>query len=175
MVQWIKKLPAADKDAYLTRFLAEEGDLLLRAEMSKRFREATLPKGLRSIPDTKRRTVGQLLAARNALVEEKNRQKSEQAARERARLDRERAKSRTKQLDNLARRESAAWTEVEVLIASKKPKDYDLAVSLLVDLRDLAKRSGRLAETEARIREIRQQHGNKPSLIKRFDDKNLGK
>ncbi len=129
MVRWIKKLPVSDKDAYLIRFLAEEGDLLLRAEMSKRFREANLPKGGRSIPDTKRRTVGQLVAARNALVEEKILQKSERAARERARLERERAESRTKHLDDLARREAAAWREVEALIATKKPKDYDLAVS----------------------------------------------
>src|SRR5436309_5768926 len=40
LARWVKRLPAADKDAYLLRFLGEEGDLLLRAELSKRFREA---------------------------------------------------------------------------------------------------------------------------------------
>ena len=45
MARWIKTLPAAEKDAYLVRFLAEEGDVLLRAELSKRFREATAPRG----------------------------------------------------------------------------------------------------------------------------------
>jgi hypothetical protein len=175
LVRWIKKLPGSDKDGYLLRFLAEEGDLLLRAELSKRFREATLPKAIQSIRDTKRRTVAQLLAVRNALVEEKKREKSERGAIERARLERERAESRAKYLDDLARRESATWREIDVLITTKRPKDYDRAVSLLVDLRDLARRSGCIAEAEARILGLRQRHGNKPSLLKRFDDKSLGK
>ena len=89
LARWVKGLPAADKDAYLLRFLAEEGDLLLRAELSKRFREATVPKGARPAPDAERRTVAQLLAARDALVEEKTRKAAERAARERARRDRD--------------------------------------------------------------------------------------
>ena len=79
LARWVKGLPAADKDAYLLRFLAEEGDLLLRAELSKRFREATAPKGARPAPDAERRTVAQLLAARDALVEEKTRKAAERA------------------------------------------------------------------------------------------------
>ena len=175
MARWVKGLPAADKDAYLLRFLAEEGDLLLRAELSKRFREATAPKGARPAPDAERRTVAQLLAARDVLVEEKNRKAAERAARERARREREQAEARAKYLDGLARREPATWREVEELIATKRPKDYDRAVTLLVDLRDLAGRSGRTAEAEAQILELRQRHSNKPSLLKRFDDKKLGK
>ena len=57
------------------------------------------------------------------------------------------------------------------MIATKRPKDYDLAVSLLVDLRDLADRSGRTEEAAKRIRELRQRHANKPSLLKRFEEK----
>ena len=75
----------------------------------------------------------------------------------------------------MARREPATWREVEELIATKRPKDYDRAVTLLVDLRDLAGRTGRTAEAEAQILELRQRHSNKPSLLKRFDDKKLGK
>ena len=37
MERWVKTLPGAEKDAYLVRFLAEEGDVLLRAELAKRF------------------------------------------------------------------------------------------------------------------------------------------
>ena len=84
LARWVKGLPAADKDAYLLRFLAEEGDLLLRAELSKRFREATVPKGTRPTPGVERRTATQLLAAHDALVEEKRRKSAERAARERA-------------------------------------------------------------------------------------------
>src|SRR5512135_1108949 len=174
LARWVKGLPAADKDAYLLRFLTEEGDLPLRAELSKRFREATVPTGTRPAPDAERRTVAQLLAARDVLVKEKDRKAAERAARERARREREQAEARAKYLDGLARRERATWREVEELIATKRPKDYDRAVTLLVDLRDLAGRSGRTAEAEAQILELRRRHSNKPSLLNRFDDKRLG-
>lgn len=174
LAQWIKGLPASDKEAYLLRFLTEEGDLVLRAELSKRFREATVLKGARPAPDARRRTVSQLLAARNALINAKNQKAAERAAAERARLEREQAETRARYLDGLVRREPAIWREVEALIATKRPKDYDHAVTLLVDLRDLAGRLGRAAEAEARIQGLRQQHSNKPSLLKRFDNKRLG-
>jgi len=174
MVRWVEGLPSADKDAYLVRFLAEEGDLLLRAELAKLFREATAPRGMARAPGAGRRTVAQLLAARAALAKEKSRTAAERAARERASREREQAEARTKHLDQLALRAPAAWREVEELIATKRPKDYDQAVTLLVDLRDLADRSGQAAETAKRIRELRQRHANKSSLLKRFDKMKLG-
>ncbi len=175
LARWVQGLPATDKDGYLLRFLAVEGDLLLRAELSKRFRESTAPKGARPAPDAARRTVAQLLAARDVLLEEKMRKATELAARERAIREREQTEARARYLDDLARRESATWREVEDLIAKKLPKEYDRAVTLLVNLRDLAGRSGRTAEAEARIQGIRQRHSSKPSLMKRFDAKKLGK
>ena len=174
LARWIAALPAPEKDAYLLRFLVEEGDLMLRADLANRFREATSAR-VAPVRDSERRTIRQLLAARNALLESKDRKAADRAAKERVRLDRERAEARGKYLDDLARRESATWHEAEALIASKLAKNYDRAVTLLVDLRDLAQRSNRLAEAEARIRKLRQQHGNKPSLMQRFDSKNLGK
>jgi hypothetical protein len=173
LARWIKRLPASDKEDYLLRFLAEDGDLMLRAELSKRFREATAPKGARAASGDKRRTVAQLLAARAALVEDKRRKAAERASREKTRIDREQAEARSKYLYNLSEREPAAWREVEELIATKRPKDYDSAVSLLVDLRELAGRAGRSAQAEARIQELRRRHSNKPSLLKRFDAQKL--
>jgi hypothetical protein len=175
MVRWVETLPVADKDKYLARFLAEEGDILLRAELWKRFREATAPQGTDRARASARRTVAELLAARDALAQEKSRKAAEQAARERARREREQAEARTQHLDQLASREPAAWREVEQLIAMKRPNDYDRAVTLLVDLRDLADRSGRTEEVANRIRELRQRHRNKPSLLERFDKKSLGR
>ncbi len=175
MEPWVKTLPGAEKDAYLVRFLAEEGDVLLRAELSKRFREATAPRGKGRARAAGRRTIAELLAARDALAEEKSRKASEQAARERARREREQAEARARHLDQLAGREPATWREVEQLIATNRPNDYDQAVSLLVDLRDLADRSGRAEEAAERIRDIRQRHANKPSLLKRFEEKKLGR
>ena len=172
--RWIKGLPASDKDAYLLRFLTEEGDLLLRAELSKRFREATRPKDARPAPEAVRRSVAQLLAARDGLAEAKDRKATEHKAKERARLEREQEEARGKYLDGLAPRQASAWTEVEELIATKLPKNYDRAVTLLVDLRDLAARSGRASEVQARIDELRERHGQKRSLLQRLDTNKLG-
>lgn len=110
---------------------------------------------------------------REALAEEKSRKAAERAARERARREREQAGVRANYLDELARREPATWREVEQLTATKRPKDYDRAASLLVDLRDLAERPGRAEEVSKRIRELRERHTNKPSLLKRLEEKEL--
>jgi hypothetical protein len=175
LARWVKRIPAADKDAYLLRFLAEDGDVPLRAEMTKQFRDDTAPAGAARPSGAKRRTVSQLFAAREAIAEEKKRKAAEKAARDRARREKEQADARSKHLDALALRESKAWKQAEDLIATKRPKDYDEAVALLVDLRDLAARSGRTAEAESRIRDLRRLHANKPSLIRRLDEKKLGK
>jgi len=46
---------------------------------------------------------------------------------------------------------------------------------LLADLRDLADRSGRTEEAAKRIREFQQRHSNKTSLMKRFEERKLGR
>ena len=74
--RWLKKLPAADKDAYLLRFLREEGDLRLRSELMTKFTEATRPKGTRA-QGPRRRTIRQLLAAANARSAERKREEAE--------------------------------------------------------------------------------------------------
>jgi hypothetical protein len=172
--QWLKNLPAADKDQYLLRFLVEEGDLLLRSELLQRFLEATRTKGGRA-PRVQRRTVRQLLAASNARIEEKKRQDAERVNTERERRQREHADQRAKYLYGLTGRESETWREVDELIATKRPKDYDRAVELLVDLCELAERSGRKDAAVARVRKLREQHRNKSSLLRRLDRKNLAK
>lgn len=173
MARWVATLPAAEKDAYLVRLLSEESDIRLRAELARRFREATAPRKAGRAVEAGRRTIGELLAARATLAREKSRKAAEQAARERARREREQAEARARHLDALAGREPAAWREVEKRIATTRPKEYDQAVELLGDLCALADRSGRGDEAASRIRELRRRHANKPSLIRRFDEKKL--
>ncbi|SRR5579883_1166163 len=78
--RWIKKLPAAEKNQYLLRFLAEDGDIRLRSELRQRYAEATLPKQARPAP-IPRRTAAQVLAACDARIEAKKRRKTQRAAR----------------------------------------------------------------------------------------------
>jgi hypothetical protein len=174
MTRWVKGLPVADKDAYLLRVLAEESNHPLRMEMARRFREATSPRKDRTVTQGERRPLKQLIAERDGLAEKKKKEAAERAAKEKAVRDRQKAEARAKYLDDLATREPATWREVETLIATKLPKSYDRAIELLVDLRDLAARSGRAAEARARTEEIRQRHSKKPSLMERFAKKKLG-
>lgn len=45
---------------------------------------------------------------------------------------------RAKQLKSLVGQEEKLWTQVHDLVATKLPKNYDQAVKILIDLRDLA-------------------------------------
>ncbi|MDB5351818.1 MAG: hypothetical protein JWN86_3065 [Planctomycetota bacterium] len=173
--RWVKGLPEAEKEAYLLRFLAGEGDLAIRAEVSRRFRESTAPKPTRHSPKTEGRTIAEILAGREALVEAREREEAGRAAEERTRREREQAEARSRYLEDLAGREQSAWEDVETMIARKLPKEYDRAVALLVDLRDLAERSGHASRAEARIVELRRSHAAKRTLIQRLDEKKLGK
>jgi hypothetical protein len=171
--RWLKSIPVGDKDDVLLRLLDGESVHLLRNELQKRFRDSS-DAGKPRAPEVERRTAAQLVAARNALVAEKERKASERKRAEKETREREEAVARSRALDALAGREAEAWREVNDLIATKRPDDYDRAVSLLLDLKDLAVRSGRKADAVARIRDLRERHRNKPSLIKRFNDRNLG-
>ncbi len=171
LIRWVKALPVSEKNDYLVRFLAEDGDLLLRAEMAKRFRDDTTPQPSPSASRTGRRTVAQIREAQEAVVAKRK----QAEAREKAREDRKKAQTRAKYLEELAAREPEVWREVEALIDTKQQKDYDQAVSLLVDLRALADQTGRSEEVDAKLRDLRQKHSKKPSLIKRFNLRNLGR
>jgi hypothetical protein len=167
LARWVKKLPTAVKDDSLVRFLSDERDLILRAELLRQFRESTLL-GTRTKLAAGRRTVAELITARDALIEEKRRETSERHAKEKAKRQKEQAEARSKYLDGLAAKETDTWREVETLIATKLPKSYERAVALLVDLRDLAQRSGTQKAFEARFLELRESHRSKPSLQKRL-------
>lgn len=84
-----------------------------------------------------------------------------------------RAAAYSKRLDHLATRSEAAWQEVAELIEAKKPREYDLAVSLLRDLSALARRDGHHDSFTTRFLELRSRHERKPSLQERFDKAGL--
>jgi hypothetical protein len=63
---------------------------------------------------------------------------------------------------------------VDSLIDTKRPNDYDQAVTFLVDLQDLAARSGREKEFETRIRGLRERHAMKTSFLARLNKAGVG-
>jgi hypothetical protein len=82
--------------------------------------------------------------------------------------------AREQRLDALALREEQAWEHVDSLISSKKPREYDAAVAVLLDLQALAERDGDGNAFSQRFRQLREQHLRKPSLIQRFENAGLG-
>ena len=160
---WVGKLPAKDKDELITD-LVVDADHAQIAELLQHFlKERAGNDGTA----TSGRTVGQLLQAAEACTTERKHIEAEKRAKEKARREREAAVAREKHLDSLVGREGKLWTEVDGLVATKQPKNYDQAVKILVDLRDLAAR-GKSGDFSLRIEALRQAQSKKPSFIERL-------
>ncbi|KUJ43995.1 hypothetical protein [Micromonospora maris] len=162
---WVVGLPARDKDAILTDLITS-GDSHLRNRLLRRYRDAHSPEA--STP-TAVRTAGQLLATAAQLRAVRERRDAEQRERERIRRERSAAAARQRHLDTLAVDQPAAWQRVDELIATKRPREYDTAVQLLVDLRELGERDGDSSSFRHRVAELRAAHARKPSLLERLN------
>jgi hypothetical protein len=170
LTRWVAALPEAEKSHLLVR-LAFEGGAQLQAEIWKRFRESRKSSGKNdSLPP---RTVTELLDAAARRTEERRREEEEREAQERARRDRAIAEIREKHLTALAKREVKAWQEVDSLMESKLPRNYQLAVALLTDLRDLGNRTGEAEKVRAKTRLLCQKHSRKWSLVQKLKEAGL--
>jgi hypothetical protein len=173
LAAWVAGLPGTEKDGLLLRVVEGE-ELAARMELLRRFRADYRPsRGALSGPAAGGRTVDQLLDEADARAETRERREAERKAAERQRKDRERAEKRAKYLKELAGRQDAAWQEVESMIDKKQPAEYDKAVDLLKDLRDLSVQPADLETFEARVRQIRQRHAAKSSLLNRMSKAGL--
>jgi hypothetical protein len=161
---WLAKVPAGEKDDLLARMIT--GDAALASELVQRMRRDRGGLGSGESP-AKRRSVAQLLHAAERVRDERRRREVAQAAKEKARREREAAAARVKHLDKLVGSERSLWRRVEELVATKQLKRYDEAVVLLTDLRDLAARKDG-AEFGRRIEELRAEHARKSTLIERL-------
>jgi hypothetical protein len=166
--EWVASLPEKEKDALLARVVSGEG-AAVQALLLRRFRGVS--GGNKAAAST--RTVAELWnaagdhkAARKRAEEERRR---EQQAREAA----AKAAAYAKHLDELATRQEAMWERAGALIETKNPRDYDIAVTLLCDLRALAERQGETSAFTRRFLALREQHQRKPSLQERFDKAGL--
>jgi hypothetical protein len=101
-----------------------------------------------------------------AAIEERQRE-------EEARKAAVKAAAYAKHLDQLATRTEAAWEKAAQWIETRRPRDYDLATSLLRDLQALADRQEDSAAFRKRFLELRVQHQRKPALLDRFDQAGL--
>lgn len=146
---WIGQLTAAEKDALLLR--AAQGEAMrVQAGLLRGFRAENPAAGLG--PVVGRRSAGELRRSAAAFRDQRQRALAEKQAKEQARKAREAADAYNRHLDKLAQREDAAWELAGDLIGTRKPGEYDKAVTLLVDLRALSQREGRADAFAERFR-----------------------
>jgi hypothetical protein len=161
--RWVKDLPVAHKDEVLLRVLRGEVGLL-RSELLRQFHGTA-----QENPAGESRTAGELLAAAENRWAVRQQRIREREAAERKRREEAAAAAREQRLDDLARNPVRVWGQADELIATKRPKDYDAAVTLLLDLQALAIREGEIFEFAEQMARLRERHARKPSLIDRFD------
>jgi hypothetical protein len=163
LATWVKQLPQADKDKVIVRLLDGDG-AHLRAELLRRYSgdEDRAPVG-------GGRTVGQLLAGAEQRWTKRQRAADKRKAAEHARREKAAEAARQQRLDAVAANPEQAWQYVGTLIANKKPKEYDIAVALLSDLKALADRDNQGNAFNERVQRLRQEHARKPSFIDRLE------
>ena len=163
LTSWVERLPVAEKNALLLRVIRGE-DRHLGVELQRRF-HGEAPAGSAA----GERTVGELLSAANARRRARELRADQERADQQARRQQQAAIAREKHLESLALQEEQAWRRVSTLIDAKKPRDYDIAVQLLQDLRAVGERKGQSAAFVQRFAQLRVQHQRKPSLLQRLD------
>lgn len=164
----IRQLPQEEKDGLLIRAARGEAPQL-QTELLQRARAAEPAVGLPALDTAGRRTVAELLERAEQRAEARHRREAEREARERARHEQEEAGRRAAYLDGLVGREDALWRQIEALVESRNPANYDAAVRALVDLRDLSSREGTSAAFAARLTQLRGRHARKPAFLDRID------
>jgi len=167
LAEWIRGLPEKEKDGLLVTAALQSGERW-RIELLRRFQQHGALRTLHAPAAIQRRTLRDLLAAAQARTEERTRRleakRAAEAARQKAKAEAERARY----LDQLEKREGATWERITAHIQKRQPNEYDKAVSLLIDLHDLAVRKQRVSEFQSALEELRQAHTAKPSFLRRL-------
>jgi hypothetical protein len=157
--EWALALAPRAKDEWLRRAI-EDPDLTLGSELLRAFRAEVTPTGAAGP-----RTVRELLA--NA---EKYREKRERAETERAEKAKKAAEAaRKRRLDALAKGIDTAWAKLEALV---EKSDYEEALKLATDLRDLAKRGGASAAFAAPFEAMRKRQLRRRGFFDRWKRQN---
>ncbi len=161
---FIRSLPEEDKAALLLRL--HDGDPHLGAELRQRRLAVT---GRR--PDTGggRRSAGELREVARRMAAERHRVAAEKVAAERRRREAEQAQARDLHLALLAERGEAPWREVEEQISRRNQPGYERAVTLMIDLGEVARSRGEEEAFARRLADIRARHDSKGRLIERLD------
>ncbi|MEG4996595.1 hypothetical protein [Microcoleus sp. B4-D4] len=148
----IKKLERSEVDTFLLRLLKGESNLSI--ELGKKLSGMI---EVRQEQNPGKRTIRQLLAS--AKKEEKK---------EEYRIEQEAKAARIRDLEALAKRETAAWEEIDALIQKGTSNSYDQVVPLLLKLRDLADYQKQQIKFLTRLQELHNKYSSRSGLKRRL-------
>ena len=169
---WLKTIADSEKEKWLLDFL-EGKNLYLRPEIIQKFQDHRTGGRTAKKDKTIRRTVGQLTTEARTLSEEKQKRAAILAEKKKKKEEEEKAKAREQYLNDLAKRENQAWLTVEELFKSKRSVEYDQAVHLLKDLKDVSLKCNKPQKFQNQLKHLREQYRRKHSLMSRLDQANL--
>jgi len=165
LAAWIRDLPGKDKDDLLVAAVSDPGERW-RNELLHRFHhQNALVSSYGAIP---RRAAEDILTATRARADERARLLGIRRAADVARQKAKDEADRTQYLNHLAKREDAVWSQVAAHIQKRQPKEYDRAVILLTDLRDLAVRRGHESVFQSALAKLRKTHAAKDTFLRRL-------
>jgi hypothetical protein len=153
----IKKLERSEVDTFLLRLLKGESNLSI--ELSKKL------SGMIEVRQEKnpgKRTIRQLLASA-----EKEEKKEEE------RRGQEAKAARIRDLEALAKRETAAWEDIDALIQKGTSSSYDEVVLLLLKLQDLADYQKQTVKFFTRVQQLHNKYSSRSGLKRRLLKANL--
>jgi hypothetical protein len=153
--RWLAGLSVKAKDAWLRRAV-DEPDLALGGELLRAFQATT--KGAHS---GTRRTIGELRALAETQRTEREKTDAERTKKAKAAAD----AARQRHLTKLARDVDGAWAKLEKLVEAS---DYDVAVKLTIDLRDLATRDATAAGFARRFDAFRKRQQRRRGFFDRW-------
>jgi hypothetical protein len=167
LTKWVHNLSEEEKNNLLISAALQSSDRW-KIELLRRFQQQNVSGSSRAHTTIQPRTVCDLLTAAETRAEEKARRweakKAAEAARQKAKDEADRARY----LDQLEKSEGDIWNRISAHILKRQPSEYDKAVSLLIDLRDLALRKQRVSEFQSALEELRHAHAAKQSFLRRL-------
>jgi hypothetical protein len=159
--EWLAALPEAERNRYLLRVI--NGESHVGAELLLHLRERHGKQNTPVGTDAKR-TLAELMAiAQNK--QQARKQKERQAA----------EKAERKRLEAIAPKAETLWKEIHRLVELKQASSYDLAVTHLKDLRDIAIMQGTADAFRDRLQKLKEQYSNRPGLITRLRNAGLSR
>lgn len=179
---WTAALSSEEKGSLLSKLIAGD-DPHLVIELQQRALDS-----VHDIPlpgsSSARRTVNDLLQRAHNLTKARKEKKAISRDKQKAKRKREEAKlkikqdiedakERKKRLKSLEGQEAATWSNVHQLISTLQPKEYAKAVSLLQDLRDLAKAQEDTHAFRIKMIALQNENARKGALVERFHKANL--